>query len=308
MNYIGIDLGGTRIKIGLVNKEGVADKVVIDAESDKGLETYLPLIDKGILKLMKKSKLSSLSGIGMAFPGVVNPKSKKILSTNKKYDDGPEIDLHSYYSKKWSTPFFIDNDSRMATVGEWKYGAGKDSNDLVMVTLGTGVGTGVVMEGNLLRGKHFKAGCLGGHFVVNYQGKVCTCGNIGCVEAEAATWNIDQQLREHTDFSCSVLSGIDKIDFAAVFMATEDKLAIKMQEHCLEVWSAGVISYINAYDPEVVVLGGGVLNSAAKIVPHIRKKISENVWTPWGETSLRLTKLWDNAAILGTVYSLRNNI
>lgn len=310
MNYIGIDLGGTRIKTGLMRDGKLSDVNIINAESSRGLAAHLPLIDDVMERMMKDHKLSTLDGIAMAFPGIVNTKSKKISSTNKKYDDATEIDLENYYNGKWNVPFFIDNDARMAVVGEWKYGAGRSSDDIVMVTLGTGIGTSVIMEGKLLRGRHYQAGCLGGHFVVNYKGNLCTCGNVGCIEAEAASWNIDNQVKQNTNFKTSALSKIEKVDFAALFQAAQqgDELAVNLRNNCLKLWAAGVISYIHAYDPEIIILGGGVLNSSQDIIPFIQMKVKEHAWTPWGEIELKISELKDNAAIYGAVYCLDQEV
>jgi glucokinase len=310
MNYIGIDLGGTRIKTGLMKDGKLSDINIQNAESFRGLAAHLHLLDDVIEKMMKDQKISSLDGIAMAFPGIVNTRSKRISSTNKKYDDAPEIDLEHYYNKRWNVPFFIDNDARMAAVGEWKYGAGRHSDDVVMVTFGTGIGTSVIINGTLLRGRHFQAGCLGGHFVVNYKGSLCTCGNVGCVEAEASSWNIETRVRQNENFTGSPLSTMDKIDFAALFKAAQqgDELAVNLRDNCLQVWSAGIINYIHAYDPEVVILGGGVLNSSRDIMPFIHRKVKEHAWTPWGQVDLRLSELKDNAAIYGAAHCLEYEV
>src|SRR5204862_7534651 len=167
-----------------------------------------------------------LNGIALAFPGIVNPVSKKIISTNKKYDDGPQLNLEEWVSQRWNTAFYIENDARMAVVGEWVFGAGRGSNDIVAVTIGTGIGSSAIIEGRLLRGKHFQAGCLGGHFTVQYNGNECTCGNIGCVEAQASTWSISRMIKADPGFSKSSLAtspqpsptgeGVIDLDFYAV--------------------------------------------------------------------------------------------
>jgi glucokinase len=308
--YIGIDLGGTHIKIGLLQEEELVDHQIVKAQSARGLRSHLQLVDKTIDEMLTNHSISSLRGIGMAFPGLVNSQTKKVISTNNKYDDAPVLDLESYYHKKWNALFFMDNDSRMATVGEWKYGAGKDCNDLVMVTLGTGVGTSVVMEGKLMRGKHFQAGCLGGHFVVNYRGRPCTCGNIGCVEAEAATWNITSLAQGHPRYSGSSLADKNLIDFEDVFAAARngDLVAMEIRQHCLNVWTSGIVSYIHAYDPERVIVGGGIMNSANDIIPFIREKVKKNAWTPWGDVLVQNAALGDQAAILGVIHCLIRNI
>jgi len=286
------------------------DKRILNAQSINGIERHLSLIDEQMLDMQRTAGLTSFDGVAMAFPGLVNPNTKKVLSTNQKYDDAPSLDLETYYQQKWNTSFFIDNDVRMATVGEWKFGAGQGSDDLVMVTLGTGVGTSVIIEGKLLRGRHYQAGCLGGHFVVNYAGKKCTCGNIGCVEAEAATWNLASLAKSHVNFSDSSLMQEEIIDFAALFRAAKagDTIANEIKDHCLDIWTAGIISYIHAYDPEKIILGGGILKSSADILPYIKQKVRKHAWTPWGKVSIVTGSLNDAAAILGATYSLQNNL
>src|ERR1700748_1287903 len=125
---IGIDLGGTRVKIGLVSGDKMLAKTIIPAQPAAGLAASLPLIEKeiNIMLFAHNVTLSSLGGIGFGFPGLVDPKRQWILSTNKKYDDALDLDLPKWVAERWSVPFFIDNDARMAAVGEWKYGAGKD--------------------------------------------------------------------------------------------------------------------------------------------------------------------------------------
>lgn len=310
MHYIGIDLGGTRIKIGLFKDSKLINKQILPANSLNGLSSHLNLIDGIISQMLASHSVVSLEGIAMAFPGLVNPVIGTVLSTNKRYDDASSLNLQEYYHNKWACPFFIDNDARMAAVGEWKLGAGRDCNDLVMVTYGTGIGTSVVLNGQLLRGKHFQAGCLGGHFIVDYKGKVCTCGNIGCVEAEASSWNINSLVSNHKYFSRSILKDNGVTDFAKLFVAAKkgDCVAKEIVDHCLTVWSAGIITYIHAYDPEKIILGGGILSGSEEIIPFIKEKVLKYAWTPWGNVDIKIGELGDFAGVSGAVYCLINKI
>ena len=305
---IGIDLGGTRIKSGLLKNNILLEKNIFDVESNKGLQSNLPKLETAIDDLLKKHQVKPdmLQGIGLAFPGIVDPFSKKIISTNKKYDDGPQLNLEEWAAQKWNTAFYIENDARMAAVGEWIFGAGRGSNDLVAVTIGTGIGSSAIIEGRLLRGKHFQAGCLGGHFTVQYNGNECTCGNIGCVEAQASTWNISQMIKADPDFSKSSLANETRLDFYTVFKVSRqnDELATRIKYECLNIWSAGIINLIHAYDPEIVVLGGGILNSKEEIIPYIQKRVAQYAWCPWGNVQIKASELMDDAAILGVSYCL----
>lgn len=297
---IGIDLGGTRIKIGLIIDNIVRAKTIIPAQSIKGLQQHLPSVQEAIDDLIVRCDLPicGLDGIGLAFPGLVNPHTQQIISTNQKYDDALNIDLDKWVKRNWAVPFFIDNDARMAAVGEWKHGAGKDTDNLAVMTIGTGIGTAAIVEGKLLRGKHFQAGCLGGHFSVQYNGRKCTCGNLGCVEAYAATWSLKKT--SETIFT----------DFKALFAAANsgDTRALQIRQECLDIWSAGIINLIHAYDPEVVIMGGGVLNNSEDIIPYITEKVRQHAWCPWGDVQIRPSLLLSDAGILGAVYGLHHSI
>jgi glucokinase len=309
---IGIDLGGTRVKIGLILGDELIAKTIIPARSSEGLAASLPAIETTISSMLFSQNVpaSLFGGIGLGFPGLVDPKQKKILSTNKKYDDALEIDLQQWAADKWNVPLFIDNDARMAAVGEWKYGAGKGTDNLVVITIGTGIGTSAIIEGKLLRGKHFQAGCLGGHLSVDYKGAVCTCGNVGCMEAHAATWSIKQRVAESAGYSGSTLSAAEVIDFESLFKEAKnnDQLAQQIKEDCLEVWAAGIVNLIHAYDPEVVVIGGGVLNNRDEVMPYLIDKVKQHAWCPWGTVDIRPTSLLSDAGIFGAVHCLLNDI
>lgn len=309
---IGIDLGGTVIKIGLVQGSEIVAEARMDAFSSNGLAPTLPLMEDRINAMLLQHGIdhSQLSGIGLAFPGLVDSRARKVLSTNKKYDDAARLDLQEWANQKWQASFFIDNDARMAAVGEWKFGAGKGYDNLVAVTIGTGLGSSAIIEGKLLRGKHYQAGVLGGHISLNYRGGTCTCGNIGCAEAEASTWNIAEKIKNAPFFSGSILSGQPKLDFEALFRAAKenDPLACSIKEECLRIWSTAVINLVHAYDPEVVVLAGGILASQDQILPYIQEAVNDYAWCPWGTVSVRASELHHKAAILGVTYCLQNEL
>src|SRR5690606_31451871 len=156
--------------------------------------------------------------------------------------------------------------------------------------------------GKLMIGKHFQAGNLGGHFSVNSTGTVCACGNRGCVETEAATNALGRLAKIHPDYKSSALKDMDNIDFASIFQLSQmDKVAMDIRNHCMDIWSVAVVNYIHAYDPEAVIIVGGVMNSKETILPYIRKKVSELAWTPWGEVEILSSELNDIAGVHGAL-------
>jgi glucokinase len=311
-HYIGIDLGGTLIKMGLSDGMDILDECVFDARSSAGLEPALPAIEDQIDLFLTRNRIGqkSFMGVAAAFPGIVDHRAKKIISTNEKYTDAIELDLKRWVYDKWKVPFYIDNDARMAALGEWKLGMGKGCDNLIAVTIGTGFGTGVVMEGKLVRGKHFQAGILGGHFTLNRNGGICQCGNIGCVESEISSWILGEKIRQDPQFTQSVLYNEPKLDFKALFNAAMagDPLALQLKDDSLKVWAAALVNLIHAYDPELVVLNGGVLNVQQEIVPFLKHYIHKHTWCPWGDVDIKVSELRSKAALLGGVLGLIHNI
>ncbi|MFT3936601.1 MAG: ROK family protein [Chitinophagaceae bacterium] len=307
--FAGVDLGGTRSKIGLVADGKVIARKIVPAHSAGTLDAYLPDLRNQINQLIQEQQLpvEKLAGIGLAFPGLVDTVQKKIVHTNRKYDDAIAVDLEQWAQTNWGKSCIIDNDARMAAAGEWKYGAGKDCNDLVMVTIGTGIGTAVVMKGNLLRGKHFQAGILGGHFSIDYEGEQCICGNTGCAEMYGGSWNLPARVKSHPLYIESLLRGYEKIDFFAVFECAKqnDALALHIMQQSMKAWSATISNLILAYDPELVILGGGVMASADIIMPYIEAQMKKQAWSPWGTVMVKKSLLQEDAAILGLAHCLQ---
>ena len=163
---------------------------------------------------------------------------------------------------------------------------------------------GVAMiEGKLLRGKHAQAGCLGGHIPVLYNGRPCTCGGIGCAEAEASGWSLPGVVRDFPGASESKLSKYSHVGFKQLFEEATcgDKVALAIRERCLNIWAADAVALVHAYDPELIVIGGGVMESADIILPYIEAHVHKYAWTPWGKVQIRPAELANNAALVGAL-------
>ncbi|MEL7588784.1 MAG: ROK family protein [Prolixibacteraceae bacterium] len=308
---IAIDLGGTIIKAGLLDEDGLVATGSIEAASATGLNSNFPALEKLIGELLNEHQVSmeNMLGIGFSFPGLVDSDRNKVLSTNRKYDDAVDLDLTEWARNRWNARLFLENDARMALLGEWQRGAAKGYDNCVLVTLGTGIGSAVIMEGKLLKGKHFQAGNLGGHFTVNHRGITCTCGNVGCMESEASTWRLPELIRSNPLYNCSSLKDEEKLDYESLFRnaAGEDPLAKEILDHCLSVWAAGLISMIHAFDPEIIVLSGGIMKSASVMLPELQKRIDQYAWTPWGKVTLQKASHTNSAALYGADYLVRSH-
>jgi glucokinase len=243
-----------------------------------------------------------LAGFGLSFPGIIEPCTERILSTPAgKFDDAKDLDVAQLVQRKFGLPLRVCNDANAALAGEWRSGAAQGYRSVVMMTLGTGIGTSAIIDGVPLRGRHGQAGCLGGHFTANLEGKPCRCGNLGCAESEASTWALPAQARALPDFSASRLARARIVDFAAVFRAAAmgDPWAVALRDRAIRVWSVTLVSLIHAYDPECVVIGGGIMRSGSMLLPRLRRHVVRHAWTPWGTVKLKAARLGDNAGLFG---------
>ena len=298
------DVGGTRIKLGLVRGARLLGQSEIDAEAKNGLASALKRIAKAVRPLCRKAGIEPqvLDGFGLSFPGIIEPRTERILSTPAgKFDDSKNMDVPKLVEKMLGLPTRICNDANAALAGEWHFGAARGCRSAVMMTLGTGIGTSAIIGGVPLRGQHGQAGCLGGHLTANLDGQVCPCCNIGCAESEASTWALPAQARADPGFDSSRLARVKAIDYAAVFRAAAqgDKVAAELRDRSLRVWSVALVNLIHAYDPEIAVIGGGIMRSGAIILPRLRRYVSKHAWTPWGKVKIKPAALGNDAGMFG---------
>ncbi|MCW1925067.1 ROK family protein [Luteolibacter arcticus] len=290
------DLGGTLIKLGVVLNGRVLVQKVIPARSDEPLAERLPELEHE-WELLAKSigfMVAACGGIGISFPSIMDPVSGRILTHFGKYVDAPGIDLKEWAWSRFGIPLSIENDARAALIGEWQCGAGRGCDDLVMVTLGTGIGTAAICGGQPFRGAHGQACGVGGHFTLNHDGEICeVCGNIGCAEHEASTAALPRLARREPDFAASALVDEAKLDYAA-----GDACAIRLRDDALRIWGATAANLVLAYDVSRVIIGGGIAE-APEVVPAIREHIHRHAISPWGKVEVVKSELGDAAALLG---------
>ncbi|MBN2280268.1 MAG: ROK family protein [Candidatus Marinimicrobia bacterium] len=297
MINIGVDIGGTRTKIGLVQDGILVQKVIIESSDHDNFQKNLENIDQTI----RQFSIAEIGTVGFAFPGIVDMNSKKVLSTPQKYEDAVNIDLEAWTKERFKAKFVIDNDARAALIGEKFFGIAQSTDNFVIITLGTGLGTSVMINGKVLYGKHFQAGCLGGHMSVKYNGNPCKCGNIGCAESEASTLMLENYIKGNSSFQESKLSEVSVLDFYHLIQCVKEKdgLAQEILDHFIRVWSTLAINLIHAYDPDLIVFFGGIMKSHEFILPKMKEIIDQQAWTPWGKVKLAKSSLGDDAGMLG---------
>jgi glucokinase len=309
---LAVDIGGTHASCGLVEDASILAHESMNVVSATNIRAVLSGVAEIFRKLMKGRSLSpdNFQGIAVGFPGLVDSRAGRVVSTNKKFDDATEVDFGAWGQQSLGLALRIENDARLALLGEWYAGAARGFDDVVMMTLGTGIGGAAMIEGKLLRGKHSQAGCLGGHIPVLFNGRPCTCGGIGCAEAEASGWSLPGIARDFPGISESSLSSYQHVGFRQLFEEAQrgDKAALAIRERCLNVWAADAVALVHAYDPEIIVIGGGVMKSANVIIPYVEAHVQKYAWTPWGKVRVRPAELSNNAALVGAIPLLSEEI
>lgn len=281
---IGIDIGGMSIKIGLVDdhKQIVAKKVIPTQADILSAEAVVENIGEAVLELLKENNLTpeKCESLGVACPGTVDSRSGVVLySNNIHWEDVPMLAL---LRAKIPVPMYLANDADAAALAEVIAGAAKDKENAVLLTLGTGVGGGVIINGKIFAGP-LRGGCELGHTVIKHGGKLCTCGQRGCLETYASATAFMELAREkataYPESLMNIMAGNDvtKIDGRIIFDAEKqgDAAAKEVVEQYEEDLSVGIVNFINIFRPEVVILGGGVSAQGDYLTDALQKKVND---------------------------------
>jgi len=300
---IGIDLGGTNIAGGLVSDE---DKIVFTTSlptlAERSCEAVVADIVQVIETLINKAAVMGdpVVAIGIGVPGLVDAKGEVVLHlTNLNWDDVP---LKALIQEKVDLPVFIENDANAAAYAEWHSGALKDAEVAVLVTLGTGVGGGLIIGKKLYRGKR-GVGELG-HMIIQRHGRQCGCGLKGCFEAYASATGLVRTAQEvMTDSSepsqMRSVSGLTPkmvIDFAK----GGDQLALQAFDETMDYLAIGINNLINTLDPDCVAIGGGLAHAGDFLLDVVKAKVQQIAFGQDLEpTPIRFAHYLNDAGIIG---------
>jgi glucokinase len=274
---LGIDIGGTQIKAGMVDELGaiLASRTV---ETPSDLEGFVPSLHDAIRWLLEATTLPA--GVGVGCKGIINPDSTlvEVLPGMLHYLEG--LRLSDLVGLPIDVPVFADNDARVALAGEMVWGAAKGYEDVVMLTLGAGVGGAVMSQGQLLRGHNGMAGYLG-HMTVDADGLPCSCGNRGCLETVFSARAIEGEAWSAVHRGCpSTLTTLFReqpqlATCRTIFQAASegDELAQSIVSKAIHVLGAAIAGLVHIFDPQVVILGGQVANAGADLLTPLRDEV-----------------------------------
>jgi glucokinase len=306
---IGCDLGGTHFSVGVVQDRALLAVRDVSVDSRLGLEILFPVIQQAIQEVLKTCALqpSDCLGLVLVLPSLVDFKRARVVSVNDKYPDAVSLDLRGWCESCFGLPLAIENDARAALRGEHFCGAGEGFSDVLLLTLGTGIGSAFLLDGIPYRTRHLQGGSLGGHIPVSLHGRKCTCGAIGCMEAEASSWSLPAIVADWPGVASSTLSGLASIGFKEIFLHADagDAIAQQIVDHCIHVWCVGTVGLVHVYGPERVIFGGGIMSRADRILPRIENYVNKYAWIPSGPVSIVPAMLGNHAALHGALPILR---
>lgn len=308
---IGIDLGGTKILIALIEKESgnILGYVKKKTKKDKGPKNIKRKMLEGIEELLEETSknISEISSIGIGAAGQIDRENGIIIAAPNL--DCYDLNIKQFLSEHFDVPVFVGNDVEIAAIGEQKFGAGKGCDDFVCIFVGTGVGSAIVKNGKLIYGATGTAGEFG-HIIVDLNGRQCACGAHGCLEAYASRSAIERRIEgalkkgrkscilDYLETGKSITSGMIQKS-----IEREDELVLQCVTEASEYLSGGIASIINFINPKLVILGGGLIEAVDYFYEKTIKK-AKTKSLPVPAEKIRFTKalLGDFSGVTGAAF------
>ena len=304
---VGVDVGGTNIKLGLVHPRGIViarshfpTKPFVS--SKKKLISVLAHEIKKII-VSQGLKIKQVAGVGVGLPGLVN-YDKGVVRFLPNIPGWKNVPLKSILEKKTGLPVFVDNDVKLITLAEWKFGAGRGVGHLICLTLGTGVGSGLILDNRLYRGAANAAGELG-HMPLNEEGPACNCGGFGCFEKYVGNKSLFALAEK-------IMNKPEMTTQKMFILANEgNKKALQFWHQAATRIGNGLVGVVNLFNPELIVIGGGVSNNEKYLFPTIKAVIKKRAMSLQGAmVKIKRPQFGDDAGIIGAqvlVYNAKNS-
>jgi glucokinase len=303
---IGVDLGGTKIEAARVDGSGsLRERLRRPTDVKGGPEAVKEEIVNAV-QILRDKATSPPVGVGVGLAGQIDPEHGMVrFAPNLGWRN---VSFQSNLARALGLPVVVTNDVRAATWGEWLHGAGQGCDDLVCLFVGTGIGGGVVSGGQMLSGCSNTAGEVG-HMIINLHGPPCSCGSRGCFEALAGGWAIARQAREAVAADPSLGAPLLKIagkgdsitaEMVAEAAKTDDPLARRIIDEVVQALIAGCVSLVNAFNPCLLILGGGVIEGSPELVNRIDQGVRRQALSA-ATQSLRIlpAQLKNDAGVIG---------
>jgi glucokinase len=288
---LGIDIGGTNLVVGCVAEDGSAlhalgsEPTNVEAGSTDVLDRLVALAERSIAEARRQVPGADIVGVGVGAPGPLDTKSGVVLLTpNLGWVNLP---LRQIIHDRLGLPAALDNDANCAVLGEWWVGAARGSRNAIGLTIGTGIGGGIILDGRLYHGASDVAGEIG-HTTIDTEGRRCKCGNYGCLEAYASGPNIAMRAREALEagaesrLTAMVGGDLRRITAQTVYEAAAagDELALEVVNDTAKFLAVGIANLLNVFNPEAVVVCGGVTLAGDHLFVPLRREVARRAFKP----------------------------
>ncbi|MBR6400799.1 MAG: ROK family protein [Firmicutes bacterium] len=307
MYYLGIDLGGTNITAGLVEEDGkIFAKKSTPTMNGRQAVDILDDMAELCNKLLEENslELKDIKSLGIGLPGLLDKKKGiAVYANNLNFDN---INVVKEMKKRIKLPVYIENDANCAAIGENTCGAAFGDKNVIYVTLGTGVGAGIILDGKVFDGA-FGGGGEAGHMVIEAYGEMCTCGRKGCWEAYASANALRREGRiaaakyPASKIFQKVDGDIRLIDAKTVFDAADegDEVAQDIVKRYQTYVAIGLVNLVNIFEPEAIIIGGGICARGSKLVDPIIEILNTRVYGGKLKTKIAIATLGNDAGIVG---------
>lgn len=309
--FIGLDLGGTNLKYALGTGSGdllvrFSKPSMALAKQDKIFENMFSAVEQLMGEATARDE--TVVAIGIGSPGCVDFEAGRLLGSTPNFEDWTNAPIKKRFEERFGLPTWVDNDANMMALAESRKGAGRGYRSVLCATLGTGIGGGMVINGELYRGSHYSAAEIG-HIVIEINGRPCNCGNRGCLEAYAAAPAIVDRYRKKLK-RFGVRFDIEGLNTETIFLKAqlnEDLAKETILETC-DYLGTGLASVANVIDPDLIILGGGVAEAGNEFIQRIEQAVKQNAIGAIAE-KIRVVKgmLNVDAGIIGAILLAAEN-
>ncbi|MBI5700566.1 ROK family protein [Candidatus Saganbacteria bacterium] len=285
--FAGIDIGGTKIASAIADSNGkIVSDINVPTHADQGKTKVIANIIKSVKTLIAGNKVK-VSAIGIGAPGPII-YDKGIIINPPNLSGWKKVNLKSILEDEFNMPVYVDNDANCAALGEALFGAGVNAKDFLYITVSTGIGGGIIIDRKIYRGKNGSAGEFG-HMIIDPSGYKCGCGNYGDLEAMASGTSIRKR------------SGDDAMAIH-IKAGQGDKKALKVIDETTKYLGMGLANLINIFNPELVVVGGGLSNMGELLLKPTRKYAKEySLPLPYSSVKIVRAKLGSNSGVMGAI-------
>ncbi|MCS7201178.1 MAG: ROK family protein [Dictyoglomus sp.] len=308
--FLALDIGGTKIALGRFLGDGkLEEKIIFPTNAERG---YRKILEE-IIENLKKLKTSDTLALGIGCGGPLDSEKGVILSP-PNLPGWDNVPLKGDLESALNIPVFLDNDANTACLGEYYFGAGRGVKNLVYITVSTGIGGGVIIDGKILRGQRNSAGEIG-HQTILPHGPLCNCGNKGCLEALASGIAIAKRAEEailnNEDTILKELSRKERISAELVRKAylQGDKVSERIWKSALEYLGIGIGNVITILSPERIILGGGIMKAGEEVLETVKRVVKERVkLVPVDKVEILSSQLGEDVGLYGALALILSEI